>query len=466
MKKIKIIILGIVVAAISIQISYGQDLLIKNVNVIDVENGELQKGTDIYIQNGVIINISKSKKRKKIDQNSTVIDGTGKYLMPGYVDTHVHLAMGPIGVAIEDAKPVLQLSILDSLPKITSELLVEHGITTSRDPGGKTEVTVQTKKDIAAGKMKAPEFFVAGSILDTTAFANLVAKVTNEKEILDEIRKQKNAGVDYIKLYTSLTPELTKIGIDESHKLGLKTISHLHTTSWTEASNLGIDNIVHIIPGHERYLPEAHRAAYHQAAMMGAIGFYKWFEYVDLESDEISDLILTLKENNTSIDPTLILFHATFFGNTTEYQSNKMLNKLPSELVNNWKTVFNFNMGWTERHFSEAQSTWPKVQQFVMMLHEGGILLTAGTDANNPWIVPGNSFHKELALLKECGLTNVEVLKIATLNGAKLLEIDDRIGTIEKGKEADLVLLNSNPLDDIRSSNDINTVLLNGAIIN
>lgn len=466
MKKIKIIILGIVVAAISIQISNGQDLLIKNVNVIDVENGELQKGTDIYIQNGVIVNISKSKKRKKIDQNSTVIDGTGKYLMPGYVDTHVHVAMGPIGMAIEDGKPVVQLSILDSLPKITSELLVEHGITTSRDPGGKTEVTVQTKKDIAAGKMKGPEFFVAGSILDTTAFANLVAKVTNEKEVRDEIRKQKNAGVDYIKLYTSLTPELTKIGIDESHKLGLKTISHLHTTSWTEASNLGIDNIVHIIPGHERYLPEDHRAAYHQAAMMGAIGFYKWFEYVDLESDEIIDLILTLKENNTSIDPTLVVFHATFFGNTTQYKSNEKLNELPAELLNNWKTAFNFNIGWKEQQFSEAQRTWPKVQQFVMMLHEGGILLTAGTDANNPWIVPGNSYHKELALLKECGLTNAEVLKIATLNGAKLLEIDDRIGTIEKGKEADLVLLNSNPLDDIRSSSDINTVLLNGAIIN
>ncbi len=466
MKRMKIIILGIIVVIISIQSSFGQNLRIKNVNVIDVEEGKLQKELDVYIQNGVIVNISKTKKQESKDQNSKIIDGTNKYLVPGYIDTHVHQAMGPVNLSFVNATPVLKLTPLDNLPKITSELLVKHGITTSRDPGGKTEVTVQTKMDLAAGKIKGPEFFVAGNIVDTTDFINLTTKVTNEKEIRNEIRKQKKVGVDYIKLYTSLTPELIEIGIEESHKLGLKTISHLHNTSWTEASNLGIDNIVHIIPGHERYLPDEHRSSYHQASMMGALGFYKWFEYVDLKSHEISSLIQTLKSNNTSVDPTLIVFHATFFGNKTEYTSNEMLDELPAELVDNWKTVFNFNMGWTERHFSEAQLTWPKVQQFVKMLHNGGVLLTAGTDANNPWIVPGDSFHKELALLKDCGLTNADVLKIATLNGARLLEIDNRTGTIEEGKEADLVLLNSNPLNNIRNSSDISMVLLNGIIVN
>ncbi len=461
----KIIILGLVVAIISIDHSFGQKLLIKNVNVIDVVNGVLQKGTDIYIEEGFIIKISKTKKQRRKEYHSNVIDGSGKYLIPGYIDTHVHQAMGLTGVSIKNSRPVLKLTPLDNLSKITANLLIKHGITTSRDPGGKTELTVKAKSNIAAGKLKGPEFFVAGSIIDTTNFINLTVKVTNEHEIRNEIKKQKEAGVDFIKLYTSLTPELILAGIEESHKLGLKTISHLHTTSWTEASELGVDNIVHIIPGHERYLPEKHRAAYHKATLMGAIGFYKWFEYVDLESYEISDLTQTLKANNTSIDPTLVVFHAAFFGNTAEYKSNEMLDELPAELVNNWKTSFNYNIGWKAQHFNEAQQAWPKVQQFVKMLHNEGILLTAGTDANNPWIVPGDSFHKELVLLKDCGLSNAEVLKIATLNGAKLLEIDYRTGSIEKGKEADLILLNSNPLMDISNSRDINVVLSNGTII-
>jgi imidazolonepropionase-like amidohydrolase len=101
----------------------------------------------------------------------------------------------------------------------------------------------------------------------------------------------------------------------------------------------------------------------------------------------------------------------------------------------------------------------------VKMLHNEGILITAGTDANNPWIVPGDSFHKELILLKDCGLSPAEVLKIATLNGAKLLGIDYRTGTIEKGKEADLILLNANPLDDLGNIRDIHAVLSNGTVV-
>lgn len=462
MKRLKIIVLGIIVAIISLQTAVGQNLLIRNVNVIDVENGSLQNNQDVHIRDGIIVKVTKSKRRDKKSNGIAVIDGTGKYLSPGFVDTHVHQTMGPADLSFENGTPTLRLNPSENLPKITARLLLQHGITTARDPGGKTELTVKAKKDISTGNFSGPEFFVAGSILDTLDFINLVAKVSNEDEIRSEILRQKEAGVDFIKLYTSLTPELIGFAIEESHKMGLKTISHLHTTSWTEASELGVDNIVHIVPAHERYLPEKHVPDYRRTVMMGAIGFYKWFEYVDLESEEILDLIHTLKTHNTSVDPTLVLFHATFFGNTTTYKTNEKLNELPEDFVDNWKTTFNFNIGWSEQHFVEAQRTWPKVQRFVKELHEGGVLLTAGTDANNPWIVPGDSFHKELVLLRDCGLSNADVLKIATLNGAKILNIDHRSGTITTGKEADFVLLNANPLEDIHNSQDIHAVISNG----
>ena len=382
--------------------------------------------------------------------------------MPGFIDAHAHFAIGPVKVKMEDKKPVVYLDLDESFAKKTANLLLAHGITTTRDPGGKTEVTVGTKRKVANGNIAGPEMFVAGNILDTLRFENLTTTVKTKEDIVQAIRNQKDEGVDFIKLYTSLSPELLKAGIDETKRLGLKSVSHLHTTSWTEAAELGLDHIVHIIPGSPDLLPEKHRNAYEKYAKLGAIAFYKWFEYVDLNSDEITAMITTLQKNNVSVDPTLVPFHAAFFGNKNIYQVNEMLRYMPDDMIENWRTSFNFNLGWKPNDFEIAQQNWPKVEQLVRMLHENGIMLTAGTDANNPWIVPGDSFHSELELLAQCGLSNATVLRIATLNGAKLVGADHRIGLVEEGYEADLVLLNANPIDDISNTRRIDVVLKDG----
>lgn len=444
--------------------AYAQDLVIKNTNMIDVKNGDIKENMDVIIRNGIIFRISKHKAKRVYDPNIPVIDGSGNYLIPGFIDTHVHTSMGEVEVTFEGGQPVIGMKLEDELPAITANLLLKHGITTARDPGGLTDATVNIKEKIASGEIFGPELFIAGSIIDTTKFVNLVTTVKSSDDLIKEIRKQKEAGVDFIKFYTSLSPDLLELGINEAKKLKMGTIAHLHSTSWTKASRLGIENIVHIIPGNDTYLPEEHRANYHQYELMGKAAF-KWFEYVDLESEVIADLINTLKKNNTSVDPTLVVFHATFFGNTPEYTSNDLFNEYPKVLVDNWKT-FNFNLGWTDEDFDDAQKVWPKVQKFVKMLHDNDILLTTGTDSNNPWIIPGDSYHREIKLLANSGLTNSEILKMATFNGAKLLKIEDRIGTIEKGKEADLVMLKSNPLKDINNTRDIIMVVSNGVKFN
>jgi len=444
---------------------YGQSTVITEVNIVDVKSGTIKENMNVFIQNGKISDIiSSTDGVKKSNMGFDSISGANKYLVPGFIDTHTHVAMGKISFTIERSKPVLNLLINDSLPQITCDLLLQHGITTSRDPGGKTDVTVATKESIRTGKISGPEYFVAGSILDTSTFNNLVSTVKSKQEIQSEIQNQFSSGADYIKLYTSLPPDLIASAVEKAHDLGLEVISHLHTTSWTEASNLGVDNIVHIVPGHSDYIPERYREEYASAVKYGSLGFYKWFEYVELESPVIREMIRTLKENKTSLDPTLVMFHSIFFGDQESYRENSFLDRLPKSLVDQWKAIFNFNVGWTEDNFKEAKEIWPKVQQFVRMLHDAGVLISAGTDANNPWLVPGDSFHKELELLKTCGLSNADVLKIATLNGARLLKQENRIGSVEIGKEADLVLLNSNPLDDIKNTKDIYKVLVNGIL--
>lgn len=443
----------------------AQNLVIKNINVIDVEKGSVSENMDVIINQEIIQSISKTGGENRYPAGATIIDGTGKYLTPGFIDTHIHVAIGTVGFDLSDGTPKLEMDILDEVPGYSMRMLLANGITTSRDPSGKTEVTTFVKEEIENGTLIGPELFVAGSVIDTTYFKNLVATVKTEDDIRKEINNQNREGVDYIKLYTSLNPDQLEAGIDEAKKLGLGTIAHLENTSWTEAARLGIDNIVHIIPGNEQLLPMQHREEFTKSILLGTQWFYKWFEYVDLNGPEIDEMIRELKQNDVSVDPTLVLFHSVFFANEDIYQQNPALQYVPEAMVENWNT-FNFNLGWAKEDYQRAHTAWSKVELFTKQLHENGIMLTAGTDANNPWIPAGDSFHRELELLAATGISNGNVLKIATFNGAKLLGIDHRIGTIREGKEADLVILTKNPLDDISNTRHSEVVIMNGQIFN
>jgi len=441
----------------------GQELAIKNSNIIDVETGQLSDNMDMFISHGKIEWIRPNDSTNRFPAGATVIDGTGKYLVPGFIEAHNHFAVGTVGFDMSDGAPKLVMNIVDGVPEYSLRTMLANGITTARDPGGKTEVTTSVKKKVQDGTLIGPEAFVAGSIIDTTSFENLVTTVQTEADIRQEVRKQHEAGVDYIKLYTSLSPDQLEAGIDEAHKLGLKTIAHLENTSWTEASRRGLDDVVHIIPGNEELLPREYREEFTKSILLGTQWFYKWFEYVDLDGPEIEEMIRVMKENSVSVDPTLVLFHSVFFADEGIYQNNPALQYVPESMVENWKT-FNFNIGWSEEDFERAHAAWSKVEQFTKLLHDSGIMLTAGTDANNPWVPAGESFHRELKLLANSGISNEDVLKIATINGAKLLDIENRTGSVEEGKEADLVLLGKNPLDDISNTRSVEFIILDGKI--
>ena len=465
MKLSQIIYLSSLLLCLLYQDGYTQSLIINNITVVDVEKKKTKSSMDVYVKDGMITRLSKHEKSRTYPSESKVIDGSGRFLMPGFIDTHAHFAMGPVRVSVENQKPVLSIELDTLLTKVSGELMLSHGITTARDPGGHTQSTVSTKHHFRKNLRAGPELYVAGSILDTSAFKNLATAVKTEVDVINEVRSQKNAGVDFVKLYTSLGPDMIATAIKEARRLGLGTVAHLHGTTWTEASELGIDNIVHIIPGSDYYLAEENRKEYQESLVWGSKAFFKWFELVDLKDVKIKKLLKTLKKNGTSIDPTLVVFHAAFFGNKNSYQSNELLDELPQSITDNWRNLFNFNVGWTEEDFDLAQSVWSKVEKFMYMIYEEGILLTAGTDANNPWIVPGDSFHQELELMVNAGIPTSEVLKIGTINGAKLLGVDKRLGSVSVGKEADLVILSANPLLDIKNTRRIERVIVNGVIL-
>jgi hypothetical protein len=175
-------------------------------------------------------------------------------------------------------------------------------------------------------------------------------------------------------------------------------------------------------------------------------------------------MIAALVEAGTTVDPTLVVFDAAFRGNLPDYRESPDLELAAPSLVENWRSLFHFNIGWSPEDFERAQAAWPKVLELTRRLHEAGVLLTAGTDANNPWTVPGPSLHRELELLVDAGIPPLEVLTIATRNGARVLGLEDEMGTVEPGKRADLVLLEADPTRDIRATRAIVWAMKGGEV--
>jgi imidazolonepropionase-like amidohydrolase len=305
--------------------------------------------------------------------------------------------------------------------------------------------------------------FTAGEVIDMTSAEGLVVAVKTEDDVRAAVARQAAVGVDYVKLYATLPPPLVRAGIDEAHRHGVKALAHLFLTSWTDAAQSGIDGIVHITPGSPRLLPESTRAEY-QRRFRGTQFMLEWFNYMDPSSKEIADLTAALRTHRVGVDPTLVTFENMAYGDDPRITENPELRLAPPSIAENWKHQFTLTMGWQKVDYDTARVAWPKVLAFAKLLHDSGVLLTAGTDTPNPWTIPGVSFHRELELLVSAGIPTLDVLRIATRNGAESLGMASDLGTLARGKLADLVLLEGDPVADIRNTRRIAWVMQNGVL--
>jgi imidazolonepropionase-like amidohydrolase len=169
-----------------------------------------------------------------------------------------------------------------------------------------------------------------------------------------------------------------------------------------------------------------------------------------------------MAQRRMHLDPTLVVFERGVRGDDPAVIRSPALADASPALLANWRAFFTFSIGWTPDDFARARAAWPKALQLTKRLHDRGVLLTAGTDANNPWTVPGESYHRELELLVESGISPLDVIGIATRNGARALRILDETGTIEAGKRADLVLLRTDPTASISATRGVQWVMTDG----
>jgi imidazolonepropionase-like amidohydrolase len=358
-----------------------------------------------------------------------VLNLTGKYVIPGLFDMHAHVA------------GVRKNSYNQNFSEDALEMLLDYGVTTIRSPAGPTNESIALKHNVSKGNIEGPEIFTAGVLLNgpQIPIPFVEKQITNEEQAREEVRHQAEAGVDFIKLYVGLPPNLVKAAIDEAHSLGIRVIGHLYMTSWTDAANLGIDALAHGVPVNPFLLPSGDKREQFIENGGGPFDHFLWLDLVDLNSTEIREMINALVENDIPVDPTLSIYEAMLKEDDGDDDDN--------------------NNGFSD---PQNQLRWAKVLQLTKIMYDNGIQILSGTDIPNFGLVPGASLHNELELLAEAGIKPLEVIKIATNNGATALGIEDRVGTIQPGKQADMIILSASPIENISNTKEIEAVLVDG----
>ena len=393
-------------------------------------------------------------------------DFRGRFLIPGLIDTHAHVTLGPVSVRAVDGAPRLAAAWDPAIVAFNGRMLLAWGVTTIRDPGGDTARTVAYARDERAGRVQGPEAVVAGLILDRARlpFDGLVHDVTTGGPIAEIVRRQAEAGVDYVKLYASLNEEDLAQAIAAARTNRVRTIGHLEGVSWTRAADLGIDSLVHMVPVHPDLLPPDRRDSYSRTTRHGSFSFFEWYEAVDLDGPEIREMIATLKARKVHLDATLIAFHLTFWGDDPVVRDADLA-EAPPALVANWQGGFRFDAGWKPADYARAKAVWPKVLRLTRMLHEAGVPMTIGTDMANPFIAPGASLSREMKLHADAGVPNWAILRMATSDAARVLGLGDRTGRLRPGYEADAVFLDADPRRDILAVRRVAAVLDDGELL-
>ncbi len=387
----------------------------------------------------------------------------GRFAIPGLIDMHAHVAFGPVTYREENGVPSMTLRYDMDAARAMSRELLRWGITTIRNPAGPTAETVALREELNAGRIKGPRMYTAGNVIDRVPFAGLSTVTRAPDAVGAEVRAQIAAGVDFVKFYATLTPPMIQAGVDAARRSQTPTILHSWFTDWREAAELGVTHIVHAMPMSSNLIAPDRRAAFAPYAMT-LQAMYRWFEFADLAGPEMSATYQVMAARGVSLDPTLVAIESMFFGNEPRIHDNPEIERVPESLSRDWRSGFSLTMGWSAEDYQRAAAAFPRVLELVRRLHEAGVLMTAGSDLAMPWLAPGTSLHRELELLTTAGIPPLEVLKIATANGARALGRAGDFGTLTAGARADIVILSADPVADIRNTRKIERVYQDGAL--
>jgi len=439
----------------------GTATALNDVHLVDAAKGRTLENRCVRIEGERIVAVTEAGSRRCLD-DATVKKLDDRYLMPGLIDTHAHLTLGPVEMRRERGRMTMAAEASDEIADHNARRLVAYGATTIRNPGGDLAAAARYKARRARGAVIGPESFDAGEVIHNMAIPGLAVAVEDADDLRRVVAEQVAMGADWIKLYTGLSPELLEAGIDAAHAHGRPAVAHLERIAWPDALEMDLDAIVHMMPISPDLLDEQSRQAWQSSARPGTYSFFEWWEHFDPDGPEADRLVASFDEHRPIFDATLVAFHAAFVQDLDNAYKEDARRLAHPRLRANWEDWFTFAVGWQAEDFERARAIWPKVQRLTQRIYTGRARVTVGTDMSNPWIAPGISLHREMSLLAEAGVPADRILAAATVNAAEALDAGERLGRIAKGFEADMVVLEANPLDDIDHTRTIHAVVADG----
>lgn len=435
-------------------LSQSPMLVLSHVNVVDVDRAAIRRAMTVTITNGRIDAIDAGI-RRDVPPGAQTLDAAGKYLIPGLWDMHVHwyderylplfIANGVLGVRQMYGQP-MHLSWRDRIAR--GELLAPHHIVGSTIVDGPNPVW-------------------PGSIVVATAAHGHAA-----------VRRIKQEGYDFIKVYNRVPREAYFGIIEEAKQAGLTVEGHVPTAvgirDATAAGQRTIEHLTGFVQGASTAEEELRQlgakvqfsaATAIDEAGLEALRTLRQRLLATYDETKAAALIAALRAKGTWQCPTLVVLRANASLDDRTFTEDPRLKYMPRDVRAGWKPESSPLRSWkTTADYEVDRRTLRLQMRIVGAMQKAGVSLLAGTDVLNPYAFPGFSLHDELALLVEAGLTPAQALRTATVNPAVYLGRLESQGTVDRGKLADLVLLDANPLDDIKATRKVAAVIFGGRV--
>ena len=407
---------------------------ITDVTVVDVERGISVPGQTVLIVGDRIARIGSSGEVGS-PEGAQTIDGRDLHLMPGLTDAHVHYLDAPV----------------------FGRLMIANGVLLVRDMGMPTEFILKLRDQLNCGEILGPEMVATGAMLDGSP--PLIPLISLGIETPEDgraaVRKQAAAGVDMIKVYSTLGKEVFLAIVDEARKHGLKVVGHVPDAIYLEdAAAAGLRSSEHWF-GFEkviaRLLGKPVKLTY--AGSGSEAGYLQRLGEVDPAA--LQAVYRRLRASGLTVVPTVVTFKSFPKVDALEARSLPGSEYISASVLSIWKSQW---AGQSEL----PDFVWRNWAQMVNQLSKAEVPLLVGTDLMVPGIIPGYSVHEEMAIWQEAGIPAAEVLRSATIAPAQFMGLGARLGSVSEGKTASAILVRADPLADIRNAQQIEGVFLRG----
>jgi hypothetical protein len=426
-------------------------IVVYNGTIINVTNGEILKNKAILIDSGIIKAIIDYEVLKSVVDTDHQFDVTNKFIIPGLWDMHVHIEGEDL---VEDNLALFPV-------------FVAYGVTTVRDMASDLgEQVLAWRDEIEQDKILGPQIFTAGRKLEgINSIWKGDLEIANEEELSAMLDKLEDYKVDLVKITENTLPgPLFLKSVQEAKKRGFMVSGHIPIDlTVQELVDEGFTSIEHA--SYALRLGSDEHSIVAKLKSSEKTKEYANELYASGFNQEVANLAYEkLGKSNVAITPTLIGGKQLAYLDENNHENDDYLKYLTNRFTAKYQWRIDRTANDSPADKQARKDRYQLIAKQLPYFQEAGINILAGSDAAalNTYVYPALSLHEELVLFQEAGLTPLQILQSATINGAKLMGTINTMATVEANKQADLVILNSNPLEDIKATQDIYAVINDG----